>query len=307
MNFPLALDSTMISAFRSCPQKFFREYLEHWKPKEPSVPLHAGSAYAKGLEVARRAYYEQGHSIQDAEALGLEALIKAYGDFDPGDSPKSLGRMAGALEFYFSQYPLDQDAATPLLLGPGERRAIEFSFAIPLPIPHPETGDPILYCGRCDMLVDFANGLYGLDDKTTSSLGPQWAKQWQLRSQFIGYCWSAGQAGIDLSGFLIRGVSILKTKYDTQQAMINISPFLIERWYKQLLTDINQMLEMWWTFNNSGDSSAFNFNLDHACTEYGGCPFVRVCGSPNPQNWLPMSFTKRIWNPLTREEKGLES
>lgn len=305
MNFPIALDSTMIATYRACGQKFFREYLEHWKAKAPSINLHAGVAYAKGLETARKAFYEKGLKTSDAEALGLEALIKAYGDFDSGDSAKSLERMCGALEFYFTCYPLELDAATPLIL-PNGSRAIEFSFAIPLPIAHPETGDPILYCGRMDMITSFANGIYGLDDKTTSSLGPSWAKQWQLRSQFIGYTWAAREAGIDMSGFLVRGVSILKTKYDTQQAMVNISPFLIDRWYKQLLRDVHDIVHDWKLHKATSNPDAWSFNLDHSCAEYGGCAFTRICESPNPENWLPMTFTKRVWNPLDRSEKELD-
>ena len=51
--FPHTFDSTMLSAFTSCPQKMFRTYVEHWKPKSESVHLIAGGAFAKGIEVAR--------------------------------------------------------------------------------------------------------------------------------------------------------------------------------------------------------------------------------------------------------------
>lgn len=304
MDFPIAIDSTMVATFRSCPQKFFREYLEHWKPSNPSVDLHAGGAYAAGLEAARRAFYERGTSAPEAEAIGLSALIHAYGDFDSGDSPKSLERMCGALEFYFASYPLDRDAATPLDLGNG-RRAIEFSFAIPLPIRHPQSGDPILYCGRCDLLVDFAGGRYVLDDKTTSKLGPSWSRQWTLRSQFTGYYWAAQQSGIDVTGAIVRGVSILKSKYETAQAITHRSPFLADRWHNQLLSDIRRMVEMWQTYTASPNIAIFDFNLDHACAEWGGCPFVRVCESPSPEDWLPVYFAKRVWNPLDRTEKEI--
>lgn len=303
LNFPVALDSTMLATFRSCPQKFFREYLQHWKSKEPSIHLWAGGAYARGLEIARRSFYELGRPIAEAEAAGLEALIRAYGSFDSAGHAKSLERMCGALEYYFTQYPLDTDAATPLRLS-DSHRAIEFSFALPLPILHPQTGDPLLYCGRCDMLADFAGGIYVFDDKTTSSLGSQWSRQWQLRSQFTGYVHAARQCGIDAQGALVRGVSILKTKYETMQVLTHRSQFLIDRWYAQLLTDINRMITMFKAHAAVGDA-AFDYNLDHACAEFGGCAFVRICESPTPEDWLPMSFSKREWLPLSREEKDV--
>ncbi len=42
--FPEIVDSTIIGSFRSCRRKFELEYLNHWKPKVPSVHLHAGGA-----------------------------------------------------------------------------------------------------------------------------------------------------------------------------------------------------------------------------------------------------------------------
>ena len=71
---------------------------------------------------------------------------------------KSLDRMVGALEYYFDQYPLDTDPARIALVGgiPG----IEWSFALPIPFNHSTTGNPLLYCGRTDAVVDFAGGLY---------------------------------------------------------------------------------------------------------------------------------------------------
>lgn len=293
--FPEAIDSTMLAAFRSCPTKFFREYVLHYKAKTPSVHLHAGAAFARGLEVARRAFYEENFPEEDSIALGMGALLKAYGDFEcPIDSAKSLERMAGALEFYFTSFPLPTDAATPMQLASG-KRAIEFSFAEPLEILHPTTGNPIIYCGRSDMIADFAGGIYIFDDKTTTSLGSSWAKQWEMRSQFTGYCWAAECAGLHVNGVLVRGVSILKTKYDKQQAVTSRAQWELDRWHKQTLADIRRMIRMW-------EAGNWDYNLDHSCAEYGGCAFVQACKSPDPQPWLDLYFEKRVWDPLTREE-----
>ena len=137
--FPHAIDSTMLATFRSCPQKLFRTYMQHWKPKAESVHLVAGGAFAKGIEIARQAFFEQSLPRHEAEAAGLQALINAYGDFEcPPESAKSLERTAGALEFYFDQYPLGADGMDPITF-PNGKRGIEFSFALPLPFSHPVT------------------------------------------------------------------------------------------------------------------------------------------------------------------------
>ena len=50
----------------------------------------------------------------------------------------------------------------------------------------------------------------------------------------------------------------------------------------------------------------WDYDLDHACSEYGGCQFTRVCKSNDPEAWLPMYFEKRVWDPLARREMTVE-
>lgn len=292
--FPHVIDSTMLAIFRACPHKFRRLYMEHWKPKEESVHLVAGKAFAAGVEAARLAFYVAGKTRPEAEAFGLGALLEAYGDYGPPiDSPKSASRMAGALEFYFEAYPLGDDGTEPIRIG--SQHGIEFSFAEPLPISHPLTGDPIIYAGRSDMIAHFAGGTYVFDEKTTSSLGGSWSRQWDLRSQFSAYCWAAHKVGIEVAGVVVRGVSILKTKYDTAQAITYRAPWEIERWLNQTCADVVRIRECW-------ESGYWDYNLDSSCTHYGGCSLAQVCKSKNPEDWLPMSFERRLWDPLAREE-----
>ena len=268
---------------------------EHWKPKAKSVHLVAGGAFAAGLEAMRESFYVNGESEETAIATGLKTLLDFYGDFEcPEDSAKSATRMAGALEFYAYSYPMAEDQAKPHRLSE-EKSGIEFSFAEPLDATHPETGNPLIYVGRMDMIVEYAGGIFGEDDKTTSSLGARWSKQWDLRSQFTAYTWGCKQAGIPLQGFLVRGVSILKTKYDTQQALTYRPQWMLDRWYEQLMRDIARMKQMW-------EDSYWDYDLDHACTEFGGGIFRQCCLTANPQPWLKSGFERRIWNPVTRTE-----
>lgn len=293
--FPAVLDSSIMASFKSCPQKAYLESFLHWKLRDQSVHLHAGAAYAHGLEAARRAFYLEGQPAQDAIAIGLRALLTAYGDFEcPPDSAKSAERTAGALEFYFSRYQLGQDKAIPMKL-PGGKSGIEFSFAEPLEILHPETEDPLVYSGRMDMMCEYEGMHLGEDDKTASQLGASWPRQWDLRSQFTGYVWGAKQAGIKLDGFLVRGVSILKTKYDTLEAITYRPDWQLDRWHGQLHRDIRRMIAAW-------EEGYFDYNLDHACAEYGGCPFRGVCQMRDPAALLNQQFQRRQWDPILRTE-----
>jgi hypothetical protein len=299
--FPEVVDSSMIAAFRACPQKFNLEYLQHWRPKTPNVHLHAGKAFAEGLEVARKAFYDDGYAEDKAVALGFGALLKAYGTFEcPKDSPKSADRMAAAYEYTMSQYRLsDPSIAAPIVL-PSGKHAIEFSFVEPTDFLHPVTQQPILFSGRFDEIVNFGGGIFGEDDKTTSSLGASWSKQWDLRSQFTAYCWGAQRGGLALQGFLVRGTSILKTKFDTQQAITYRPDWMVDRWYKQLLRDLKRMADSW-------ESGVWDFNLDKSCNSFDGCTFRKVCLSKEPQVWLEQGFEQRRWDPVHRIEVAVEA
>lgn len=295
--FPEIVDSTIIDAFRSCPHKAYREYVQHWKTKGSSIHLHAGAAYASGIEAGRKAFYIDGKSLQESERIGLDVLGHHYGDFEcPASCAKTRERMMGALDFYWSQYPMDSDMAVPSKIA--GRTGIEFSFAEPLPVLHPVTGEPLIFSGRSDMICDFAGGMYIEDDKTTSSLGASWSKQWEMRGQFSGYAWAARELGLPIRGVLIRGVSILKTKYETQQVLSYRSNYEIDRWYEQTIRDLNRMVAAW-------KEGYWDFNLGEACGAYGGCKFTDACKSDTPDQWIVGEFEQKVWNPLAREELPL--
>lgn len=290
----------MLAALKSCPVYFRNTYIDHWKAKTTSVHLHAGGAFAKGLEEARRAFYERGAAADDAQAEGLRALLTAYGDFQcPEDSAKSARRMSEALVYYFDNYPLSHDDAYPITLANG-RRGIEFSFAHPLPVKHPVTGDPLLYVGRSDAIIKYHGPVYICDEKTASALGPTWSRQWDLRGQFIGYQWGARESGIDVWGSLVRGVAILKTMFKTEQVPVRFEPWQIAQWLEETVQWVELAIE-WWR------NDRWLHNFDKTCADFGGCAFRRPCLSQDPKPWLAMDFERRVWNPLLRTEYSLES
>lgn len=286
----------MLSVARACDHKFFRSHIEEWKPTGQNVHQHAGKAFASGLEAARVAFYVEGHAAPTAVAIGLGALITAYGPFIcPPDSAKSLERTAGALEYYFSEWPLGSDEAKPTLL-PNNKHGIEVNFVEPLPIAHPETKEPLLFCGRSDMLIDYAGGIFVEDDKTATQLGGSWARQWDLRAQFSSYCWGFQHiCGQPIQGVLIRGVAILKTQYNRAEAITYRAPWQIEEWFEASCDLIETLIVKW-------KAGIWRKNLDEACNDWGGCSFRNACLAQDPSPWLNQYFEKRHWDPITRQE-----
>lgn len=294
--FPRFIDSTMRGSFVACPQHFFRSYRQHLRPKSGSPDLVAGGAFAKGLEVARLAYYAHGVPEQEAIIRGIRALTVAYGPEDLLDKKgnphiKSWHRMAGALQYYFEQWPMSTDILQPHMPEPN-LPAVEFSFANPIPgTVHPDTGEPIIYCGRFDMVGEMNKTLFIVDEKTTGQLGPSWPDQWQLRSQFTGYCWAAREFGLPVAGAIIRGIAIYKNDYAKLPVVTYRPQWQIKRWLEQLRRDIERMIRCY-------KDGYWDYALDSACSHYGGCGFRKVCQAQHPDPWIPQDFDQNEWKPL---------
>lgn len=292
--FPTEIDNTMRSAFVSCPRKFLFRHLMHKAPPWPSVHLHAGGAFAAGLERVRKGFYLKKESPEDALAEGWVRLMQEYGDFETvKPTNKTAHGMGEALISYFDEYPLEREILLPYT-PPGGEPAIEFKFGIPLPIAHPETGDPIIYCGRFDMLGVQNGHLFVVDEKTTGSLGEYWARRYELSAQFTGYCWAARELGYGAPvGAIIRGIGILKTQINHVSLPLMRPPFMVDEWYDQLLTDIQRMIDAY-------QKMKFDANLSDACGSYSGCDFLPVCSVPadSRPGLLQINYVEREWSPL---------
>lgn len=292
MEFPQVWDSTMREAFVECPRKCYYSFLEGLAPSDVSIHLHFGGALAAGLETVRRSYYFEGVPPQAALARGLRRLISEWGDVPDDLHPtKTLWRCARALIDYFEHWPLGGDHLVPVRLADG---GVEFSFAIEIPeVAHPESGEPLIYAGRLDMLAEYAGQLVVEDDKTTSRMGPTWTDQWRLRGQFTGYCYAARQYGFHVIGAAVRGICI-RTRDNAFAEHITQRPqHLIDAWYDQLVRDLRRAVT---AYVEGHWDAAFS----SACAAYSGCAFLDLCCAAEPERWYD-NFARRQWNPLTRD------
>ena len=308
--FPHAIDNTMRKLLVKCEKATHYRFELGLQPEgESKVDLHAGAAFAKGMEAMRRAYYIDDVQPDLALNVGINALHAAYGSYIPPEkSNKTAARMAGALAFYQQQQPIENDVLKPIewTSGPSEREhiGIELSFNYEIGIDHPVTGKPLTYCGRFDMLaLDDVGRAWVVDEKTTSQMGDKWANQWFMDSQITGYCWGArklldehGLHDIQVAGAQINGIAIRLRDYEYQRLPVFREQWEIDRWFGQLFDDVTR-------WKNAFISKQHNMALDHACAFYNNpCEFVPLCKSRNPERLIDGSYIVRRWNPLTREE-----
>lgn len=289
--FPQAIDSTMLNTYHNCPRQFYWSHIRRLKLKGVhSVHLHAGAAFAKGLEAARLAYLS---GLDDDTSIieGLKALWEEYGNFESQDQLKTVERMSGLLVGYFNEWPLSTDQLVPALIS--GFAGIEFNFAIPIEIPHPQTGEPLLITGRCDMFASYGDSFYTVDDKTTKQLGERWTKNWHLRGQFDCYAWAAHQIGVPVAGTIVRGACIRTDGYSYAQTIVSCPEWKRERWYKNTISTIRRMIEDW-------EMDDYVLSLGDACTSYNGCPFTNLCSRREPEPWIEVEYEPNTWNPIER-------
>lgn len=323
MPFPKEIDNTIREAFVVCPTKARRAYIEDLAAPTPSVHLHYGGATAEGLEKARRAFYEQGRLHEEAVEAGVQAALDFYGDFNPPAlSLKTRENLANSIRYYFTIWPMTMDSYRP--------KRMEWRFRVPIPgLVHPDDQGEIFYTGRPDTLGEVGTIDVVEDDKTATSLGASWGKQWLLDSQFTGYRWAAAQEGLlDLDGpgaVLIRGLATYTPKFKTyldengteigttgaqkgrpirkeyvmaesfghDQALVYRPRWMVERWLGQLQRDVRRMIHSY--LNNEWDYALHK----NACAAYGGCPFLPLCSAEDPEGFIPGNYVKRKWDPLS--------
>lgn len=290
--FPNIIDSTMLTCFRSCPEKFYNEFCLNLAPAAISPDLHAGGAFAAGIEAVRRAFYADGLALEAALAKGIEAFTRYWGDYTPPEKhAKTYTNMSNALFDYFERYDPKTDHVQPLMNN-GQPQ-VECRFAHPMPVNHPVTKEPLIFAGRFDMLGAMAGQHFIVDEKTTKGFAINWSRQWSLRSQFLGYTWACREQGINVEGAIIRGIAILKSEFRHLEAIIPMPQWQLDRWYLQTVRDMERMVACW-------DEGFFDFNYGESCSSYGGCQFEILCTAKDPALWYG-DFTTRNWNPLHRD------
>ena len=303
---PGYIDATMTSCFRSCPRKFYNEFILGLRPPGVSIDLHAGGAFAHAVEVVRKEMYLNGHDLPLALMKANAAFQIYWGDFQIPEHKKTSKRperVWAAVEDYFAAYNPRTDHIQPYMVD--GKPTLEFTFAIPLEPAtfdpecrdtrgdwptHPVTGEPFVYAGRFDMLGEYLGMPIVCDDKTSGSghYG-NWSEKWDLRGQFIGYTWAANVLGIRADSCAVRGVGIMATQTALAEAIKPYSDDLRARWLEQLRRDLWRIVRCW----NEG---YFDYNFAESCNDYGNCMFSTACQSNDPDPWLK-GFEVRRWNP----------
>ena len=113
--FPPVITASLREAFNSCHKKFEWTQIIGISPKNTSIHLTAGKAYAAGLEAYRAEFFTpsdlpEPDRYNSAVAKGLIALTQAYGKEDPlPEEKKQYDRVVAAYVEHLVRYLPDRD------------------------------------------------------------------------------------------------------------------------------------------------------------------------------------------------------
>ncbi len=267
-----AFDSTSLGLLKECPRKYFLTMQLGWRPKGESVNIFFGSLYHSALELYDRLLAD-GSSEEDAVLEVVHYLLKeTWINGKPWESDhntKTRETLIRSVIWYIDQFG-PNDPAKTIRLANG-KPAVELSFRLNLDW-GPTPSQPYIICGHLDRLVEYANGVYATDRKTTgSTISSNYFDQFDPDNQMSLYT---------LAAKIIYKTPIKGVIIDAAQVAVGFTRFSrgftyrtdsqIEEWLEDCRYWFDEQARLaekgYWPMN------------DKSCNKYGGCQFRKVCG-----------------------------
>lgn len=303
----LAIDSTSLGEFKTCPRKYFYSIVMGCQGRQENVHLAFGILLHGAVE---RYHHGRADGLAHDSALRkalrwalastwLAELKKPWASDHKTKNRNSLLR---SVVWYLDQYG-ENDAIETLVLANG-KPAVELSYHYDSGIKSFSTREPILLCGHFDRLGRLAGEVLIVDVKSTEyQLNPEFFLRFSPDNQFSGYT-LAGQVAFSVptTGLIVDAVQVGvgfsrfqrgKIKRDKAQ----LAEWLHDtgRWLKQMEACALEARTL------AVKESAWPMN-DKSCHMYAGCQFRGVCSrSPVERDgFLAANFKQRVWDPLKK-------
>jgi hypothetical protein len=309
----------MLSAIKQCPRLYQYQYIEGWAPKEDNVHLRFGGEFHTCLEqydilraegcghreslnavvgdlIARCWDWKVDRESKAGRYKNMDTLLQLvidYLDYYKDDKAETFILQDGhpAVELSF-RFELDWGPQEGMTVDPGDLHAVP-------PNDHFVQGQPYLLCGHLDRVVTFADELFVMDRKTTTSnLGSYFFEKFEPDNQMTLYT-LASQVILEapVKGVIVDGCSIKLDKAN------EFTRSMTQRTQDQLDEFVQDLK---FTLSEAENYAKFNYwpMRDTSCGMYGGCKFRDICSkAPGVrERFLESQFIKKSeeerWNPL---------
>jgi len=288
----LAIDSTSLGAFKTCPKYYYYTIILGYVSRSTKIDLIFGLLYHASLEwfdhkISEGMDYEDAINSTVRRVLELTWDKKLNRPIEMDDANKNRANLLRSVIWYLDQFKDDQ---IPTVILANGKPAVELSFRFELDFKS-STNEPYLICGHLDRVVEWGNTKKILDRKTTRhTLDDKYYAQFSPHNQFSLYDFAGPIVfGIPTSGIVVDAAQIAVTFSRFERREIPRVPAIREEWHKDLKFWLGLMdkcaQEQHWPMN------------DKACFM---CEFKSVCSKPESlrEPFLKGQFDQRIWNPL---------
>jgi len=281
-----AWDATSLGWLKDCPRKYQYAMLEGWRAKKQAVALKFGLHYHRSLELYDR-HIVAGMSKQDAlREVVRTALVETQG-WESDDTARNRVNLIRSIIWYIDEFYTDPLKTVILENG---RPAVELSFKMNLEYKAPN-GQPYMLTGHLDRIVEFGNGTYVTDRKTTgSTVGSYYFERFDLDNQMSLYTMAANVVfHTPVKGVILDAAQIAVGFTRFARGMTYRTPAQTNEW----LSELPYWLKQAEHFAETGEYPM----REPACML---CQYKGVC-SKDPsvrQRFLESDFVREPWNPL---------
>lgn len=296
-----AWDSTSLGYLKTCPKLYYYHMIEGWQPKDESLHLRFGLEYHAAIHDYEK-LRASGTEFEEAMRETIRALLIRIREWDPDPTLpayeyKNKNTLLHLVVCYLDEF---RDDPCETFVFDNGRPAVEQSFRFELDWgPDCMQNQPYVLCGHLDRVVTFADSLFVLDHKTTTTTpSDYYFNQYTPNNQMTVYTF-AGKVVLDspVAGVIVEAAQVLKEKpFKFVRRPTYRNDEVIDEW----LDDLE-----WHLANAEGFAIANHWPMnDMACDKYGGCRFREVC-SKSPairEKYLKADFIQlpedERWNPL---------
>ncbi len=303
----LAIDSTSLGAYKTCPRFYYYSIMLGFRPQAESVHLTFGLLMHGGVERYHHGRAE-GQSHDDAVDRCIDWVLRETWNrelnrpWNSGDSYKNRYTLLRTLVGYLDKYG-ENDALQTVILANG-KPAVELSFSFNSGFSSRLTGEPFLLCGHLDRLATLNDVPYIPDVKTTKSeLNARYWNSHNPSNQFGMYL-LAGEIvyHLPVKGLIVDGAQVQVGQSRFDRHLITKDQFQMDEFYQSTGQWIARMEDSAEEVAMGGEAwKAYPMN-ETSCSKFNGCEFQGICSkSPaSRQQWLETGFKRRVWDPLQR-------
>lgn len=294
----LAVDSTSLGEFKTCPRKYYYSIIMGYQTRLESVDLTFGILLHSAVEHYHKAKAAgQGHQEALRSALTW-TLVATWNKtlqrpWNSGEPEKNRLTLVRTLVWYLDAHG-DNDSLQTVVLTNG-KAAVELPFQFDSGfVTH--SGERWVLCGHLDRIAKLNEVSYVVDLKTTKgSLGPSFFERFSPDNQFSMYA-LAGRIAFNepISALIVDAAQVGVTFSRFDRALVQRDAGQADEWLKDTGYWLGMMeayaIEGYWPQN------------DKACHQYRGCQFRQICArSPASRApWLESQYKRRSWDPLAR-------